>query len=795
MTSAEVLINLPSIKFNNGYWYSVPEILELEVQVGKRVLVELGNKKTEGFVINIIPEGEKTDLKPILKVLDKEQVFDRRLLDLAGWMAEYYVCPVSSALNVMLPRLLSKKKSRAILPLISQEEFYNQELETNTGITLMEKLWSEGEITVRSAMKYINQNDLDKLVSMGLVIITGSYQASQQYRNGYVYKPGDFDYDYVITAIKKNAARQAEIIEMIYRSGEVDCNKLDSIFPRTSIKCLLKKGFITIEKKYKQLHYKPLTLTEEQEKALDIINIKIDAGNYAEILLHGVTGSGKTEIYIRSAERVIKQGKGVIILVPEIALTRHLVSSFNTRFKKIAVLHSAMPPTERYDEWKRIKNGEIDLVLGTRSAIYAPLPYIGLIVIDEEQETTYKQEETPRYHAREVAAQRAQADSAVLLMGSATPSIDTFYKAMKGDMALVSLLGRIGDARLPSVTVEDMKQVFQYGTTNVISPYLMKKIKQTIERGEQTILFINRRGYAPITICMQCGHIASCPDCSVALTYHMDIGCHVCHYCDYRIPVLRVCTICGSSHIQQIGFGTQKVEEAIQAHFPEARISRLDMDTSRRKGTQTAILDNMKSKKVDILIGTQMVAKGLDFPAVSLVGIIDADGMLNLPDFRAAERCFQLIVQAAGRAGRGSLPGEVVIQTYSPDNQVIQMAARQNYFGFYQEEIKLRKLLHYPPFTNLLRIVISADKESELQWVSQKVADYINEIVDAREDDIDVLGPAPCPISKIRNRYRYQVIVKSDSLLLISSIAKYIILSRSYKNTRLELDINPVMTM
>ncbi|MEN6327544.1 MAG: primosomal protein N', partial [Syntrophomonas sp.] len=600
MTGVEVLINLPSIKFNKGYWYCVPDKLEDQVEEGKRVIVQIGKLMHEGYIVAVEQNCLKVGLKPVVKILDEVSVFDQRLLELAGWMAEYYVCPVSLALKAMIPKLLSKKKSWVIIPAVSREEFVNINLEININMELMERLWAEGEMSFSTALKYTTRSQLKDMETDGLIINTGSYKVRQQFKAGYVYAIQQFDYAKDMPVLSKRASRQAEIMELITNKGQVKCEHLDKCYARATINSLINKGYLKIEKKVIQQIDTKLVLTQEQEKALNIINKKIEAGNYEEILLYGVTGSGKTEVYIKAAEQTIKQGKGVIVLVPEIALTRHLVSSFNARFRNMAVLHSGMPPGERHDEWKRIKNGEVDLVLGTRSAIFAPLPAIGLIIIDEEQETTYKQEESPRYHAREVAVRRAQMDSAVFLAGSATPSVDTFYKAMNGKMTLVTIKERIGEAKLPRVTVEDLRKSFHNGEKNIISPYLQEKIEQTLNRGEQTILFINRRGYAPITICMQCGSIASCPDCSVALTYHQDIDQNVCHYCDYRANIPNLCPVCGSTHIQQIGFGTQKLEEQVHSLFPGSRIIRLDRDTSTKKGAQNTILEEMKKHQIDI---------------------------------------------------------------------------------------------------------------------------------------------------------------------------------------------------
>jgi primosomal protein N' (replication factor Y) len=423
------------------------------------------------------------------------------------------------------------------------------------------------------------------------------------------------------------------------------------------------------------------------------------------------------------------------------------------------------------------------------------MPDLGLIIVDEEQETSFKQEEQPRYHAREVARQRARIESAVLLLGSATPSLETYFKAEQGKMRLLELRERVGQAYIPRVTIEDMRRAFPNQARKLVSPLLEEKIQENLERQEQIILFINRRGYSPMTVCWECGHITHCPVCSVAMTYHRDIERNVCHYCNRqeRMPVQ--CAACGSLHLQLLGAGTQKVEEEIKSLFSQASIARLDMDSSRRSGVQQSILQRMRNREIDILIGTQMVAKGLDFPNVSLVGIIDADSILNIPDFRAGERCFQLLVQAAGRAGRSGLAGEVVIQTYNPDHLVINFAAQQDYRDFYNHEIKTRQLLDYPPLTHLLRIVMSSEGQAETDDYANRLAAYIEEITDAKEEEITILGPAPCPIARIRNRFRVQILVKCISMELLRSMAVHILARAGSKHVKMEWDIDPVTTI
>ncbi len=796
MTCVNVLINLPSKKFDSSFTYSVPGHLLDEIEFGKRVLVEFGKRKVEGYVIGEELEPEPLKLKPIIKVLDTEPVIDNNLYQLARWMADYYLCPLTIALDVMIPRNLTKKLSKYVISLIKEDEIDNLPLDNKVTVyrDFFSKLFSQTELSLNEALKYIDNDELQQLQSEGLIYIGGSYSGYRDIKAGYVYVLKDFNPTENMPVLQKKAPRQAEVMEMMIQNKEIDREILDKAVPLKSINSLIRKGYIGIARKSRTEYSNRPVLNAEQKNALESIAKAISGGSRSGFLLHGITGSGKTEVYLQAAQKAIELGKSVIVLVPEIALTRHLVDIFSKRVENMAVLHSSMPAGERYDEWKRIRRGEVDVVLGTRSAIFAPLANLGLIIIDEEQETTYKQEETPRYHAREVAYRRAEIESAVIVLGSATPCLETFYQAMNGQLNMLSLKKRVRDARMPSVKIEDMRTSFKK-RSKIISPVLQEKIENILIRGEQCILFINRRGYSPMTICGECGIISSCPHCSVGMTYHRDLDLNVCHYCNYQTKVPVKCSSCGSSHMQQIGYGTQRVEEEVKLLFPAARIERLDLDSSRRKGSQKNILERMKNKDIDILIGTQMVAKGLDFPGVSLVGIVDADSMLNLPDFRAGERCFQLIVQAAGRAGRGHLAGQVIIQTYKPDDMVIQMASKQDYLGFYSEEIRLRKLLNYPPFTNLLRVVVVSQQEKEAQMVASMIGSEIGEITDAKEEDIIVLGPAPCPIQKIKKRFRYQLIVKCDNMLLIRSIGKYIINKKVINGVKLEVDINPVMTM
>lgn len=795
LKTVELIINLPTSKLNSTFTYLVPPPYEDEAVFGKRVLVDFGGRREEGYIVGEgrHPIGE--EMKPILRVLDTDTVFDQDLLALARWMADYYLCPLATALNLMVPKILRQKKGRIYIAGIDELE-YEQLVRQGTKLDadLMTQLWESGGLNHSQILKYINEALLRDWIEQGYLISTGNYRLGRRVSQRRSYILGDFDPERNMPALHRRAPRQAAIMEMLLQNGSLDEDTIRSNLPLSSLKALLDKGYIRV-----QQHQVPtpteVDLTGEQEWAAARIKEALNSGARSEFLLFGVTGSGKTEVYVQAAQSAIQQGRGVLVLVPEIALTRQLVDVFASRIPDLAVLHSAMTAGERYEEWCRIKSGEARLVLGARSAVFAPVPNLGLIIMDEEQESSYKQEDNPRYHTREIARHRATQESAVIVLGSATPSLETFHAAVTGSIQLLPLTSRIGGGQMPQVFIEDLKTAFKNDCRGYLSPFLREKISANLDRGEQVILFINRRGYSPMTVCWECGSIATCPSCSVGMTYHSDIGENVCHYCNLHLPAENRCPDCGGTHLQLIGSGTQRIEEYIRNVFPQAVVARLDADSSRRKGAQKSILDGMRRRQIDILVGTQMVAKGLDFPNVSLVGVIDADGMLNLPDFRAGERCFQLLVQAAGRAGRSQTQGEVVIQTFNPNHPIINLAARQDFQGFYEYETDLRRILGYPPFTRLLRLVISGEDESAVQDTAMAAASFIEEITDASEADITVIGPASCPIARIRNRHRHQLMVKCRDPALLRSVAAYIMARPPAKHVRIDIDFDPISTL
>lgn len=785
MKYVNVLLDIPSLSPPPVYTYSCPGG---QCITGRRVLTRLGAKTLEGWIMgeaSELPPGVK--VRPILKVLDDEVFLSPSMLLLAQWISETYVCPLNLVLKAMLPAQLRNRDK--LMALGSGEHKLDDY--SLAGRDLVEHLKKNGPLSWLEALQLVDERELAEMVENGLITDSRSRSVRRDTDKEALYNLERHDPAPKSELIR--APRQLEALEYVHdNGGAVYRRDLEKRFGRRVVAALIDKGYIK-KKAFSHPVEPELSLTREQEAVLEELIHCLNLPRQ-EKLLYGVTGSGKTEVYLRLAQAAIKKGKTVIVLVPEIALTRHLTEVFKRRIPHMAVIHSRLTPGERGRLWADISRGEVRLVLGTRSAVFAPLPGLGLIIMDEEQENTFKQEESPRYHAREVARKRLEIEGGLLLLGSATPSLESYYRAVSGQIGLLHLPERPGQARLPVIEVEDMRRIPYALTGRVLSPRLLDYIRTELACGRQCILFINRRGYSPHTICHSCGRALLCVNCSVSLSYHRQSDKIRCHYCGFTQKPPDVCPACGSSFLHRQGIGTERVEEEIRLLFPEARVERLDMDSSG-KGRQQQILHQMATGEIDILIGTQMVAKGLNFPEVSLVGIIDADGLLNLPDFRAAERGFQLMVQAAGRAGRGGAAGKVLVQTVNPDHYAVQKAARQDFPGFFQEEMAWRQALHYPPYTRILRVVVSALDEGEAWELAQAVFYSIEEALDSSDDVPEVLGPAPCPLVRVRRRYRFQILVKSANILLLSSIGRYIINREKTAGGRIEIDIDPLVTM
>lgn len=565
----------------------------------------------------------------------------------------------------------------------------------------------------------------------------------------------------------------------------------------SSINTLIKHDILTTEETVidrldsRQYNiYSAKVLNDEQQRVVKSILSK----NTGKFLLHGVTGSGKTEVYLHLVDKMLAEGKDSIVLVPEISLTPQMVERFKGRFgNNISVFHSKMSDGERFDEWMRIKKGKTKIAIGARSALFLPFENLGIIIIDEEHENSYKSESNPKYDAREVAEFIAERKGCKLVLGTATPSLDSYYRAKLGEFELLEIKNRVDNAKLPNMTLVDMREELANNNKSIFSVKLHSAINETLARGEQIILFLNRRGFSNFVSCRKCGFVYKCKQCDITLTYHREDNLMHCHYCGYREPTQSKCPKCSSKYIKYFGIGTERVEEEVKKHFPKAKTLRMDMDTTRKKNSYIDIYESFKRGEAQILIGTQMIAKGLDFPNVTLVGVLAADLTLNLPDYKSAERTFQLLTQVSGRAGRSSKTGEVIIQTYTPDHYSIQFSLTNDYNGFYNEEIKIREDMNYPPFKEMININLSCKKEklliSTIKSLGIKIQDFLKS-----NNEISMLGPCPCAISKIKDMYRWQIILKGEFPFDTAGKIKNIVyeeLKDVYTEVKLNLDVNP----
>jgi primosomal protein N' (replication factor Y) len=703
MNIAKIIISLSHSDIDKVYDYKIPSEFN-NLAIGMEVEIPFGNQIITGFVVDITKESkiEEDRLKEIKNILHNGEVFlHPDQTDLASKVARYYLHTLTSAMNSMIPGGLTgfsrtlKKKKRTYLSI-------------NPGADL--------------------------------------------------------------TSIRSNAYKQMEVIEVLQEEKRIEISKLKikaNLNNNQVINTLIDKGIVQTEivDTYRKPMQSQVTVKEEdyelnyeQNEAIDKIFSLIINNKYKEVLLHGVTGSGKTDVYINAIKKCLSINKTAILLVPEIALTSQIVSRLRKHFSgNIAIMHSSLSQGERYDEWRRIFNGEIDIVVGARSAIFAPLKNIGVIIIDEEHEQTYKQDSRLRYDARKVASWRALDHDAVVILGSATPSLTSYYKSQIGEIELVELKKRVKQLPLPAFHVVDMKQEYKSGNVSLISSLLEEKLDYELSGGSRkAIILLNRRGFGYQLVCQGCGQTIKCPNCDITLTYHKTHNALRCHYCEYHMPFTTVCSECGDEIIA-LGEGIQKVHELLVERFPDTDVIRMDSDTTKVKNAHIKLLDKFKKSKRAILLGTQMIAKGLDIPDVNLVGIINADTSLNLPEYTADEKTFQLITQVAGRAGRGDRYGEVVVQTFNPDSVSIKLGCSQNYNDFYKMEIRHREKMQYPPFSQLLR-VIAYHKEEKVAFRAVKFIE--NELNKMDRGKFRILGPSPAPINKLRNQYRWHIIIK-----------------------------------
>ncbi|GIN57561.1 primosomal protein N' [Lederbergia ruris] len=798
---AEVIVDVPALGTDKVFDYLIPEKWLNVVEPGMRVAVPFGPRFIQGFVMDVKTESSFKKLKEISGLLDLTPVLNNELLALGQWIANETLSFKISAFHAMLPAAMKAKYEKYIRRTNSES---NPELES-LFLNKEEITWKEAEHReiLPKLREQINRGNAE-------VIYDIKDRAKKKTVNVYTTFLTENELTAHQNEIRANATAQRKLILFLLKHLKENFTTQQLIefsgTSSTAIQAFVKKGIL--QKSQDEVYRDPfahkefertlpLALTEEQKKAITPVLSRIEANEYQTFLLYGVTGSGKTEIYLQSIQKVLEKGKEAIVLVPEISLTPQMVDRFKGRFgDDVAVLHSGLSLGEKYDEWRKIQRKEAKVVVGARSAIFAPLENIGIIIIDEEHETSYKQEEQPRYHARDVAIKRAKHHHCPVILGSATPSLESFARAQKGVYHLLTLSKRMNDMALPAVSIVDMREEMRSGNRSVFSVELFEKIKDRLEKQEQTILFLNRRGHSSFLLCRDCGYVMQCPHCDISLTFHRFSNEMKCHYCGFTTGVPDKCPECMSQHIRYFGTGTQKVEEELNKVLPEARIIRMDVDTTSRKGAHEKLLDQFKSGRADILLGTQMIAKGLDFPNITLVGVLSADTMLHLPDFRAAEKTFQLLTQVSGRAGRHELTGEVVIQTYTPEHYSVELAGQQNYDQFYQREMILRKMGSYPPFFYLSLVTVSHEDLMEVISATEKMAKFIHANL---SEQAVILGPAASPIPRINDRYRYQCLIKyKHEPKLISTLKKLLEHYQQQYNKEgltISIDVNPYNMM
>ena len=819
---AEVIVNHPTRNVDKIFHYGIKEHQRSQIKVGTRILVPFGfgNKKTEAFVINLIERSDVDKLKNISDVVDELPLFDEKMVALIKWMRHRYLCTYYEAIKAIVPPGIGLKFEEWIVLNQQLDENIVEKHIRNSAVQqeIISLLKKHGiALKLQDVSTLLNRTNIRKSINalMSKNIISISHKSNRTTKDKTVrvafLNIQESDTAEHIEKMAKKAPVQAKMLEILLQNEFVASSDLVMFSNGTygALNALVDKGLVVYKeqvvtreishlKKIEQTRaYQPTT---EQKNVIQLIIDHAKSKVASVIMLHGVTGSGKTEVFLQVIEQVIASGEQAVVLVPEISLTPQMVERFVGRFgERVAVFHSGLSMGERYDQWKKIRDKEVDVVVGARSAIFAPFKKIGIIIIDEEHEYSYKSELAPRYHAREVAIWRANSENAVVVLSSATPSVESYYKAKKGEYVLVQMTKRYNALSLPAVNVVDMREELAQGNKSIFSVALKKEIANNLERKEQTILFLNRRGFSTFVSCRSCGLVINCPHCNISLTYHRDSQLLTCHYCGYKKREVKVCPTCKSPYIRYFGIGTQKVEHEMNQIFPQASVLRMDVDTTAKKFAHEKILATFKDQHIDILIGTQMVSKGLDFPSVTLIGVLAADMSLNIDDYRAAERTFQLLTQVSGRAGRGTRAGRAIVQTYQPDHHTIQLAKRHDYLTFYHQEIKIREQLGYPPFCQMIAVFASGEQEKAVVHSIQTFVQKLTEKLAVAEDQglcESILGPMAAPIARIKNKHRWRVLLKCADKDKIKHILKELLdehyRDRQNAGVHLTIDINPM---
>lgn len=803
---AKVIVDVPTMQTDQPFTYLVPENLNEQLAVGMRVEVPFGNgnRHVQGFVLAIEPmaamvlDETNVQLKELVAVLDLKPVLNTEMLALADYMKEKTFAFKITCLQTMLPSVMRADYQKYIY--LTDE--LSEELQDQLFYGLEEISWDQAQERglLPQLMALRKQQKVDiryEVTTRNKVKMVRFIQAAKEFEQ----------LEEIRLGLRKGAKKKEQLLYYLQRLGTEKVTAVKEMkelgFSTALLNEAAKNGWLTfIEKEaYRdpfanQTFEKTtaLSLNAEQQVAVETILQSVQEQQSQTYLLEGITGSGKTEVYLQVIAEVLNQGKTAIMLVPEISLTPQMVQRFKSRFgEHVAVMHSGLSQGEKYDEWRKIERGEAEVVVGARSAIFAPIENIGVIIIDEEHEASYKQEEPPRYHARDLAIWRSEYHHCPVVLGSATPSLESRARAQKNVYQRLRLTQRANQAAtLPTIDVVDMRQEVENGNVSSFSMSLQEKLQERLEKNEQSVLLLNRRGYSSFVMCRDCGYVLPCPNCDISLTLHMDSKTMKCHYCGHEERIPYRCPNCGQDKIRYYGTGTQKVEEELQTLLPESRILRMDVDTTRRKGAHEKILRTFGEGQADILLGTQMIAKGLDFPNVTLVGVLNADTALNLPDFRSSERTFQLLTQVSGRAGRAEKPGEVIIQSFNPEHYAIQLAKAQDYEDFYTKEMYIRHRGDYPPYYFTVQITASHPEENE---AAKQMFQIATKLKQGLSPQAILLGPTPNAIMRVNNRYFYQVIIKYKQEPMLQPLLKEILTDTQRATARglkLSIDAEPM---
>ena len=782
-----------------------------EPVIGGRVLVPFRNLRLLGVVTELHDRAPSVEAKHVLEILDASPVLDPELMRMGEWISHYYLAPLGEVFRSMLPLAAEVKRARALR--LTEAGWATLHESAEQGSSRRSKKTSDEQMLEYRVLDYLAARDGAQEQTLRTSLRAGRELLAGMVRKGWitaedVSRARGARRTRRIVQLKEASDKlndnQRKIVETLAAAGgRVPVDHLRSLdVPQTTLATLARRGIVEILREPAEftlsgLAAKPaldFPLNPAQARALEQIRRRVEGNQFSVTLLFGVTGSGKTAVYLAAMQEVLAAGRSAIMLVPEIGLTPQAAANLHEIFgEQVAILHSALSRVERAEQWHRIRNGEARVVVGTRSAVFAPVRDLALIVVDEEQDASYKQEEMPRYHGRDVAVLRGKLCGAAVVLGSATPAMESFHNAQTGKYALLELPERVEQRPLPEVELVDMCAEFQQaGEEQVFSRRLVEEIRERLERGEQAMILLNRRGYSPIVLCRSCGKTVQCKNCAIAMTHHRRAQRLMCHYCGYQAPVPKVCPKCASEYIYFMGTGSEKLEDLLHGAFPTVRIGRLDRDTVRGRGDFERVLSALDAGEIDLLVGTQMIAKGHDIHGVTLVGVVGADFALGFPDFRAAERTFHLLTQVAGRAGRGSTPGKVILQTYFPEHYAIRFAERHDYRGFYEKELQYRHWMHYPPFSVLANVLVRSDELTQALKYSGLLGRWLEK---NPPQGVRVLGPASAPLARLKREYRYHFILKSQSRERLNALLRALLQfagEQKIPRGKLVVDVDPV---